>query len=122
MERETATKFIHELLDLLVKQKGSDLFITAGFPPAIKVDGKITPVSKTALTPQHTIELVRSVMNDKQAAEFEVDEGVQLRDQPAGHRPLPRQRLRPAGPRRHGAADDQHRRSRRSRSSACRRC
>src|SRR4051795_5340330 len=71
MERERATKFIHELLELLVKQKGSDLFITAGFPPAIKVDGKITPVSKTALTPQHTIELVRSVMNDKQAAEFE---------------------------------------------------
>jgi twitching motility protein PilU len=71
MERETATKFIHELLDLMVKQKGSDLFITAGFPPAIKVDGKIAPVSKTALTPQHTIEIVRSVMNDKQAAEFE---------------------------------------------------
>ena len=71
MERERATKFIHELLDLLVKQKGSDLFITANFPPAIKVDGKITPVSKTQLSPQHTIELVRSVMNDKQAAEFE---------------------------------------------------
>ncbi len=71
MEREHATRFIHELLELLVKQKGSDLFITAGFPPAIKVDGKITPVSKTALSPQHTIELVRSVMNDKQAAEFE---------------------------------------------------
>ena len=71
MERERATKFIHELLDLLVKQNGSDLFITAAFPPAIKVDGKITPVSKTQLTPQHTIELVRSVMNDKQASEFE---------------------------------------------------
>jgi len=71
MERETATKFIHELLDLLVKQKGSDLFITAGFPPALKIDGKIAPVSKTPLTPQHTIELTRSVMNDKQAAEFE---------------------------------------------------
>src|SRR6187402_2264275 len=71
MERERATKFIHELLDLLVKQKGSDLFITADFPPAIKVDGKITPVSKSTLTPQHTIELVRSVMNDKQASEFE---------------------------------------------------
>jgi len=71
MERERATKFIHELLDLLVKQKGSDLFITANFPPAIKVDGKITPVSKTQLSAQHTIELVRSVMNDKQAAEFE---------------------------------------------------
>ena len=71
MERERATRFIHDLLELLVKEKGSDLFITAGFPPAIKVDGKITPVSKTALSPQHTIELVRSVMNDKQAAEFE---------------------------------------------------
>jgi twitching motility protein PilU len=71
MEREQATRFIHELLALLVKQKGSDLFVTAEFPPAIKVDGKIQPVSKTALTPQHTIELVRSVMNDKQAAEFE---------------------------------------------------
>ena len=71
MERERATKFIHELLELLVRQKGSDLFITAEFPPALKVDGKITPVSKSSLTPQHTIELVRSVMNDKQAAEFE---------------------------------------------------
>src|SRR5215831_4708140 len=71
MERETATKFIHDLLDLLVKQKGSDLFITAGFPPAVKIDGKIVPVSKTPLSPQHTIELTRSVMNDKQAAEFE---------------------------------------------------
>ncbi|MDQ6618542.1 MAG: PilT/PilU family type 4a pilus ATPase [Pseudomonadota bacterium] len=71
MERERATKFIHELLDLLVKQKGSDLFVTSGFPPALKIDGKISPVSKTDLSPQHTIELVRSVMNDKQASEFE---------------------------------------------------
>jgi twitching motility protein PilU len=71
MEQERATKFIHELLELMVKQKGSDLFITAAFPPAIKVDGKIAPVSKSTLSPQHTIELVRSVMNDKQASEFE---------------------------------------------------
>ena len=84
MERERATKFIHELLELLVKQKGSDLFITAGFPPAIKVDGKITPVSKTALTPQHTIELVRSVMNDKQAAEFEATKECNFAIAPPG--------------------------------------
>ncbi len=71
MERANATQFIHELLELLVRQKGSDLFITADFPPAVKVDGRISPVSKTVLTPQHTIELVRSVMNDKQASEFE---------------------------------------------------
>src|SRR4029079_6636925 len=71
MEREQATRFIHELLQLLVKEKGSDLFVTAAFPPAVQVDGKSAPVSKTAMSPQHTIELVRSVMNDKQAAEFE---------------------------------------------------
>ena len=45
---------------LMVAKKGSDLFITAGFPPAIKVDGKMTPVSKQALTPQHTAELARA--------------------------------------------------------------
>ncbi len=84
MERERATKFIHELLELLVKQKGSDLFITAGFPPALKVDGKIQPVSKTALTPQHTIELVRSVMNDKQAAEFEASKECNFAIAPPG--------------------------------------
>jgi twitching motility protein PilU len=84
MERETATKFIHELLDLLVKQKGSDLFITAGFPPALKIDGKIAPVSKTPLTPQHTIELTRSVMNDKQAAEFESTKECNFAISPTG--------------------------------------
>jgi twitching motility protein PilU len=84
MEREQATKFIHELLDLLVKQNGSDLFITAEFPPAIKVDGRIRPVSKTALSPQHTIELVRSVMNDKQAAEFEATKECNFAISPPG--------------------------------------
>ncbi len=84
MERERATGFIHELLELLVKQKGSDLFITAGFPPALKVDGRISPVSKTALTPQHTTELVRSVMNDKQAAEFEAKKECNFAIAPSG--------------------------------------
>src|SRR5256885_1217340 len=84
MERETATKFVHELLDLLVKQNGSDLFITGGFPPAVKIDGRIAPVSKTALTPQHTIEIVRSVMNDKQAAEFEATKECNFAISPPG--------------------------------------
>ena len=71
MEREQATKFIYDLLRALMAKKGSDLFITAGFPPAMKIDNKMTPVSQTALTGQHTQMLVRAVMNDKQAAEFE---------------------------------------------------
>jgi twitching motility protein PilU len=84
MERATATQFIHELLQLLVAQNGSDLFITAEFPPALKIDGKISPVSKNVLTPQHTIELVRSVMNDKQAAEFEATKECNFAISPPG--------------------------------------
>lgn len=71
MERDQSLKFMNELLKLMLSKNASDLFITAGFPPAIKVDGKLTPVSNQALTPQHTKELARSVMNDKQAREFE---------------------------------------------------
>jgi twitching motility protein PilU len=71
MERDQASKFINDLLRLMITRGGSDLFLTAEFPPAIKVDGKITKVSPQALTPQHTLQLARAIMNDKQAAEFE---------------------------------------------------
>ena len=71
MERDQASKFVNDLLRLLISRNGSDLFITADFPPAIKVDGKVTKVSPQPLTGQHTLTLVRTVMNDKQAAEFE---------------------------------------------------
>jgi len=84
MEREQATKFVHDLLTLVVKQNASDLFITANFPPAIKVDGRITPVSKTTLSPTHTIELARSIMNDKQAAEFESTKETNFAVSPPG--------------------------------------
>jgi twitching motility protein PilU len=84
MEREQATKFIYDLLRALVAKRGSDLFITAGFPPAMKVDGRVTPVSQQALTGQHTAMLVRSVMNDKQAAEFEATKECNFAINPAG--------------------------------------
>ena len=71
MERDQATKFINDLLRLLISRGGSDLFITADFPPALKVDGKVTKISPQPLTANHTLTLARSVMNDKQAAEFE---------------------------------------------------
>src|ERR1700741_2680711 len=71
MERDQATKFINDLLKLMVGRNGSDLFITADFPPAIKVDGKVTKVSPQPLNASHTLALARSIMNDKQAAEFE---------------------------------------------------
>ena len=84
MERDQATKFIYDLLRLMVSKKASDLFITAAFPPAIKLDGKVTPVSQQPLSPQHTAELVRSVMNDRQAAEFEATKECQFAISPGG--------------------------------------
>ena len=71
MERDQASKFVNDLLRLMVSRNGSDLFLTADFPPAVKVDGKVTKVSPQPLNAQHTLALTRSVMNDKQAAEFE---------------------------------------------------
>ncbi|MDO9053249.1 MAG: PilT/PilU family type 4a pilus ATPase [Gallionella sp.] len=71
MERDQATELIHNLLRGMATKKASDLFITAGFPPAFKVDGKMTPVSSQPLSHQHTRELARSIMNDRQTAEFE---------------------------------------------------
>jgi twitching motility protein PilU len=84
MEREQATKFIYDLLRALVAKKGSDLFITADFPPAMKIDSKMTPVSSTPLTPQHTAMLARAVMNDKQAAEFESTKECNFAINPSG--------------------------------------
>ncbi len=71
MERDQASKFVSDLLRLMVARGGSDLFLTADFPPAIKVDGKVNKVSPQPLTGQHTMQLARAVMNDKQGAEFE---------------------------------------------------
>jgi len=71
MERDQASQFINDLLKLMVSRNGSDLFITAEFPPAIKVDGKVTKVSQQPLGAQHTLALTRSVMNDRQMADFE---------------------------------------------------
>ena len=84
MERDEGLKFMYQLLSNMVSRKGSDLFITSGFPPAIKVDGKMTPVTQQVLTQQHTLELARAIMNDKQAAEFEASKECNFAINPAG--------------------------------------
>ena len=84
MEREQAMKFMYDLLRLMVSRRASDLFITVGFPPAIKIDGKMTPVSNQPLTPAHTIDLARAIMNDRQAAEFESSKECNFAINPAG--------------------------------------
>jgi len=84
MERSQATELVHNLLKGMITQKASDLFVTAGFPPAFKVDGKMTPVSNQILSPQHTQELARSIMNDRQAAEFEATHECNFAISPPG--------------------------------------
>ena len=71
MDQGQAEKFVFDLLRMMLTKKASDLFITAGFPPAMKIDGKLTPVTAQPLTAQHAKEIARSIMNDKQASEFD---------------------------------------------------
>jgi twitching motility protein PilU len=84
MERDQAVNFINDLLKAMVEKKASDLFLTSGFPPAIKLDGKLTPVASQPLTPQHTVELSHAVMNDKQVAEFEATRECNFAVSPRG--------------------------------------
>ena len=83
MERDEGLKFMYQLLTMMMQKKGSDLFITAGFPPAMKIDGKMTPATTQPLSSQHTQELARAIMNDKQAAEFEASKECNFAISPA---------------------------------------
>ncbi len=71
MERDQATRMMQTLLKKMVAKNGSDLFITAGFPPAIKIDGEIHKAAEQNLTPAQSAVIVRSIMNDKQAKTFD---------------------------------------------------
>ena len=74
MDRDKAIRYMHDLLRVMVQKDGSDLFITAGAVPSMKVDGKMTPLSNQSLSPQHTQILVHSIMNDRQMAEFDASQ------------------------------------------------
>jgi len=73
MNRDQAIRLMQDFLRRMIKVDGSDLFITAGFPPAIKVDGEIRPVTDTPLTAQQSSVLVRSIMNDRQTKAFDAE-------------------------------------------------
>src|SRR5512140_2766902 len=83
MATDQSIQFTQSLLRAMISRKASDLFITAGFPPALKIDGKVTPVSTQTLTPQMTADLARALMNDKQAQEFETTQECNFAISPA---------------------------------------
>ena len=84
MERDQAIKFMLDLLKLMAQKKASDLFITVGFPPAMKIDGKMTPVSKQALNAENAKALTYCIMNDRQLKEFEATKECNFAVAPPG--------------------------------------
>ena len=84
MERDQATKLVHSLLKKMVDKNGSDLFITAGFPPAIKIDGEIHRAAEQPLSGDDSAIIVRSIMNDRQAREFDASKECNFAIGPQG--------------------------------------
>lgn len=84
MERDQAIKFVLDLLKMMISKEGSDLFVTVGFPPAIKIHGNVTPVTKTPLKPEDTKAMVYAVMRDKQLKEFEATNECNFAISPPG--------------------------------------
>jgi len=84
MDREQSIKLMQDLLRRMVDRKGSDLFITAGFPPAIKIDGEVRPQTDKPLSPEHSAVLVRSIMNDRQTREFDATKEANFAIAPPG--------------------------------------
>jgi len=84
MEREQAVRLTQNLLRKMVERDGSDLFLTSGFPPAIKVDGTIHKATDTPLSPDQAAMMVRSIMNDKQIKEFDATKECNFAIAPLG--------------------------------------
>lgn len=84
MEREQAVRLTQNLLRKMVERNGSDLFITAAFPPAIKVDGTIHKATDTPLTADQAAIMVRSIMNDRQIKEFDATKEANFAIAPQG--------------------------------------
>jgi len=84
MSNENPIELIHHMLRTMVSRKASDLFISVGFPAALKIDGKVTPISDQVLTDIHTMTFAHAVMNDKQIASFEATKECNFAIAPSG--------------------------------------
>jgi twitching motility protein PilU len=84
MEREQAAKLMQDLLRRTVERAGSDLFVTAGFPPAIKIDGEVRAQAERKLLPEEAAMMVRVIMNDRQTKEFDATKECNFAIAPLG--------------------------------------
>ena len=84
MEREQAIRLTQNLLRKMVEREGSDLFLTKGFPPAIKVDGTIHKATDNPLSSDQAAIMVRAIMNDRQIKEFDATKECNFAIAPQG--------------------------------------
>ncbi len=84
MERDQAIRLVQQLLRLMKQKNASDLFITAGFPPAMKIDGQMTPMMDKPLNAESSAMIVRAIMNDRQLKEFEASNECNFAISPSG--------------------------------------
>lgn len=64
---------LRELLNEMIERKASDLHITAGLPPQLRIDGNITSTDHAPLTPENTLQVTYSVLNEEQQKRFEAE-------------------------------------------------
>ena len=84
MNQEQATTYLNSLLKTMLSRKASDLFISNDFPPSVKIDGKMTPITQQRLGPVHTKALAYAAMNERQKAEFETEKESNFAISPQG--------------------------------------
>jgi twitching motility protein PilU len=84
MDREQAIKFVHDLLRIMTQRRASDLFIAADFPPAMKIDGEVKPVSDRPFTAEQSGVIVRALFNDRQSREFDATKEISFAIAPKG--------------------------------------
>ncbi len=84
MNPEQASSYISNLLKTMLTRRASDLFISNDFPPSVKIDGKMTPITQQRLAAVHTKALAHAIMNERQRAEFEVEKECNFAISPPG--------------------------------------
>ena len=83
-ERLQYQNYLYKMLKVMLDMKGSDLFITADFPPSVKLNGKLTKLNDTPLTGEQTRKIAHSISSDKQWHHYNETKGCNFAIAPEG--------------------------------------
>lgn len=84
MTPEAAKTYMQSLMGAMVERKASDLFISANFPPSVKVDGKLTPLTSKLLDAGQAKDIAESLMSEEQKLEFQKEKELNFAIAPEG--------------------------------------